>query len=71
MDSTAHIPDLKAVLSSVKDIEFQETSLDIWESKYCLKTKKGEPVDRNIDETYQRVAKALAAANTLLSAKFI
>lgn len=61
MDSTAQIPDLKAVLSSVKDIEFQETSLDIWESKYRLKTKKGEPVDRNIDETYQRVAKALAA----------
>ncbi|MFT4711932.1 MAG: ribonucleoside-diphosphate reductase alpha chain [Candidatus Azotimanducaceae bacterium] len=61
MDSTAQVPDLKAALSSVKDIDFQETSMDIWESKYCLKTKKGELVDRNIDETYQRVAKALAA----------
>jgi ribonucleoside-diphosphate reductase alpha chain len=61
MDSTAQVPNLKAVLSSVKDIEFQETSMDIWESKYCLKTKKGKLVDRNIDETYQRVAKALAA----------
>ena len=61
MDSTAQKPDLKAVPTSVKEIEFQETSLDIWESKYCLKTKKGEHVDGNIDETYQRVAKALSA----------
>ena len=61
MDSTAQVPNLKAVPNSVKEIEFQETSLDIWEGKYCLKTKKGEMVDRNIDETYQRVAKALAA----------
>ena len=42
MDSTAQKPDLKAVPTSVKEIEFQETSLDIWESKYCLKTKKGD-----------------------------
>ena len=42
MDSTAQKPDLKAVPTSVKEIKFQETSLDIWESKYCLKTKKGE-----------------------------
>lgn len=61
MDSTAQKPDLKAVPTSVKEIKFQETSLDIWESKYCLKTKKGEHVDGNIDETYQRVAKALSA----------
>lgn len=43
------------------DIPLQDTSLDIWASKYQLKTKSGEAVDQTIDETYQRVAKALAA----------
>ncbi|MDP6025656.1 MAG: adenosylcobalamin-dependent ribonucleoside-diphosphate reductase [Pseudomonadales bacterium] len=65
MDSTAPSsqdskPNLKAIPKSVNEIEFQETSLDIWESKYCLKTKQGEPVDQDIDQTYRRVAEALA-----------
>ncbi len=41
-------------------IDFQHTSVDIWETKYQLKTKEGDPVDSTIDETYQRVARALA-----------
>lgn len=41
-------------------IPFQETSLEIWDSKYRLKSKDGHPVDGTIDETYQRVARALA-----------
>lgn len=60
MDSTAKKPDLTAIPSSVSEIEFQETSLDIWENKYCLKSKRGDMVDHDMDETYQRVAKALA-----------
>jgi|TARA_B110000459_G_scaffold61415_1_gene68856 ribonucleoside-diphosphate reductase alpha chain len=64
MDSSApsesQQPGLKSIPSRVSDIEFQETSLDIWENKYCLKTKQGERVDENMDATYQRVAKALA-----------
>ena len=59
MDSTAKKPDLTAIPSSVSEIEFQETSLDIWENKYCLKSKKGEMVDQDMDATYQRVAQAL------------
>jgi len=51
---------LKAVPSSVTDIPLQTASLDIWNTKYRLKTKDGEPVDQDIDATYQRVAKALA-----------
>jgi ribonucleoside-diphosphate reductase alpha chain len=39
---------------------FQDASLDIWDKKYRLKTKTGEIVDQTIDETYQRVARALA-----------
>ena len=60
MDSTAHKPSLKPVPANVGEIEFQETSLEIWESKYCLKTKKGDWVDQNMDQTRKRVAKALA-----------
>ncbi|WP_138437992.1 adenosylcobalamin-dependent ribonucleoside-diphosphate reductase [Marinobacter shengliensis] len=42
-------------------VPFQDASIDIWSSKYQLKTKTGEAVDKSIDETYDRVAKAIAA----------
>ncbi len=51
---------LKAVPSKISDIPLQEASLDIWNTKYRLKTKDGTPVDQDIDATYRRVAKALA-----------
>jgi ribonucleoside-diphosphate reductase alpha chain len=41
-------------------IDFQNTSIDIWQTKYQLKSKDGELIDKTIDETYQRVAKAIA-----------
>ncbi len=44
------------------DIPMQPASADIWDKKYRLKTKQGEPVDADIDGTYQRVARALADA---------
>tara|TARA_B110000305_G_scaffold165336_1_gene182846 strand:+ start:328 stop:2490 length:2163 start_codon:yes stop_codon:yes gene_type:complete len=59
MDSTAQKTDLKAIPANVNEIKLQPTSLDIWENKYCLKSKQGERIDENIDQTYQRVAKAL------------
>ncbi len=60
MDSTAQKPELKAIPATISEIKFQDTSVDIWENKYCLKTKKGVPVDQNMDETYKRVAVALS-----------
>ena len=51
---------LKSVVSSSTDIPMQAASLDIWDMKYRLKTKDGDEIDRTVDETYQRVAKALA-----------
>ena len=51
--------ELKA--ARLADIALQEASLGIWDTKYRLKTKSGDPVDRDIDGTYERVAKALAA----------
>ena len=35
-------------------------SLDIWDKKYRLKSKTGEIIDQTIDDTYKRVARALA-----------
>ena len=60
MDSTAQKPELTPIPSNVNEIRFQETSLDIWENKYCLKSKKGDMVDKDMDDTYRRVARALA-----------
>ena len=51
--------ELKA--TRIADIVLQEASLNIWDTKYRLKTKSGEPVDRDINGTFERVAKALAA----------
>ncbi len=42
------------------DIPLQPASQDIWDKKYRLKNKAGEPVDANVDETWQRVARALS-----------
>jgi len=44
------------------EIPMQPASTDIWDKKYRLKTKAGEPIDADIDGTYQRVAKALSEA---------
>ena len=51
---------LKALKAKTQDIPFQDASVDIWDKKYRLKTKDGENVDHNMDDTYQRVAQALA-----------
>jgi len=58
-------PMLKAVKLSQeteKEVPMQSVSLDIWDKKYRLKTKQGECLDGTIDDTYQRVARALADA---------
>jgi len=44
----------------VNTIPFQEASLDIWDKKYRLTAKDGSAVDKSMDDTYQRVARALA-----------
>lgn len=41
-------------------LPLQETSLDIWDKKYRLKTKDGDNVDNTIGDTFDRVARALA-----------
>ncbi len=45
-----------------KEVPMQPVSLDIWDKKYRLKSKQGEIIDQDIDDTYKRVARALADA---------
>ncbi|MDD9874710.1 MAG: ribonucleoside-diphosphate reductase, adenosylcobalamin-dependent, partial [Gammaproteobacteria bacterium] len=41
-------------------IQLQPASFDIWDRKYRLKTMNGEPLDADIDATFERVARTLA-----------
>lgn len=43
-----------------EDIPLQSTSLDIWDQKYRLKDRNGEPLDQNLNDTYRRVARVLS-----------
>ena len=51
---------LHVIPNTVTEIPFQDASMDIWDTKYRLKSKDGVALDGSIDETYQRVAKALS-----------
>ena len=46
--------------STLVGMNFQSASLDIWSVKYRLCAKDGSTVDNTIEDTYRRVAKALA-----------
>ncbi|TVQ36553.1 MAG: ribonucleoside-diphosphate reductase [Wenzhouxiangella sp.] len=54
----------EALTAALPEIAFQEASLDIWDKKYRLKSKTGEIIDVEIDDTYKRVARALADVET-------
>ena len=51
---------LKVVSADEAEIPLQEASFDIWDKKYRLKSKGGAVVDQSVDDTYRRVARALA-----------
>ncbi len=55
---------LKMEPDGASDIAFQSASLDIWDTKYRLKAKDGTIIDATIDDTYKRVARALADVET-------
>jgi ribonucleoside-diphosphate reductase alpha chain len=48
------------VPSPTPEIPLQPASLDIWDRKYRLKDKDGTPVDLTLDDTFRRIARALA-----------
>ena len=51
---------VKIERKDVDAIPFQEASLDIWDQKYRLTAKDGTPIDGSMDDTFKRVARALA-----------
>ncbi|HEX4389203.1 MAG TPA: LAGLIDADG family homing endonuclease [Steroidobacteraceae bacterium] len=51
---------MKIEPKDVDAIPFQEASLDIWDKKYRLTAKDGTPIDKSMDDTYKRVARALS-----------
>ncbi|MDG4559964.1 MAG: adenosylcobalamin-dependent ribonucleoside-diphosphate reductase [Candidatus Competibacter sp.] len=50
--------------TAAADVPMQPASWDIWDKKYRLKAKDGQMIDEMIDNTYQRVALALAEVET-------
>lgn len=50
-------PDVKGIV----ELPLQQTSYEIWEKKYQLKDEHGNPVDKTVEDTYERVANALAS----------
>src|SRR5579871_5836630 len=51
---------LKPAPAAVAEIQVQEASSDIWDKKYRLKAKDGRILDQEVDDTWKRVARALA-----------
>jgi len=51
---------VEAIGTDIQAVPFQEASLDIWDKKYRLKSKIGESIDADIDDTYKRVALAIS-----------
>ena len=47
---------------NAQSVPMQSVSIDIWDKKYRLKTKQGVHIDDTMDDTYKRVARALADA---------
>jgi len=57
MNQPAKITPLTNTMSR---ITIQPASLDIWDKKYRLRSRSGEVIDETMDDTWQRVARALA-----------
>ncbi|HET7396016.1 MAG TPA: LAGLIDADG family homing endonuclease [Gammaproteobacteria bacterium] len=53
-------PALQMAADAVTEITVQEASADIWDKKYRLRAKDGTIIDQSVDDTWKRVARALA-----------
>jgi ribonucleoside-diphosphate reductase alpha chain len=63
MNSDAPTPPANGIAHVTSaDVPFQPTSIDIWEAKYRLTDPEGNPIDKTMDDTHKRVARALADA---------
>ncbi len=48
----------------LKSMSLQPTSADIWDKKYRLQDKSGNPVDETTQDTFERVATAISGVET-------
>ena len=51
---------IKLISEAAAEVPYQAASLDIWDRKYRLKKKDGTAIDATMDDSYQRIALALA-----------
>ena len=51
---------VEPISTDSEDIPLQPASRDIWDKKYRLKSKLGEVIDHTVDDTWKRIARALA-----------
>jgi len=57
--------DMAAEQNTTADgILYQEASLDIWDNKYRLKDAAGNPIDKDMRASFERVARALSEVET-------
>ncbi|MEE4294144.1 MAG: adenosylcobalamin-dependent ribonucleoside-diphosphate reductase [Xanthomonadales bacterium] len=52
---------VETINADSKEITLQDASYDIWDKKYRLKAKNGEIIDQTLDDTYKRIAHAIAS----------
>ncbi len=64
------VPDAEKT-TPLNRIPLQDTSLDIWDKKYRLKTKDGDNVDQSVSDTFHRVARALAETEKVKSEQIL
>ena len=50
------------------EVPLQAASYDIWQQKYQLKDRLGQPVDQDIEHGYERIAGALAEPESTTAA---
>ncbi|WP_299767933.1 adenosylcobalamin-dependent ribonucleoside-diphosphate reductase [uncultured Pseudoteredinibacter sp.] len=59
MSDSRQIP-ASSETANTQVISLQDTSQDIWSKKYCLRDANGKSIDKNISDSFKRIAKALA-----------
>lgn len=57
-----NVATLRLALSApeLSELELQPASRDIWDSKYRLKTREGEVIDHEVEDTWRRIARTIA-----------
>lgn len=52
------------LMNPLNPFKLQQTSYEVWDSKYRLKDDNGNPIDQTVDDSFKRVSGALAQVET-------